>query len=72
MNKYFGLDEAREGTLYEIVSVSDEALSHEFGAYQGMSVVILKKALESIVQFGYSQVTMEKELLKKIIVQAVH
>lgn len=71
MSKFFRLDEVAEGKLYEIVSVDDEAVSKETGAYSGMSVVVLRKALQSIVQFGYSQIEIEKELLKKIVVQPV-
>ncbi len=71
MSNFFRLDEVCEGKLYEIVSVEDEAVSNELGAYSGMSVVVLRKALQSIVQFGYSQVEIERDLLKKIVVQAV-
>ena len=56
---------------YEIVSIDDESISHKIGAYSGMSVVVLRKALQSIVQFGYSQIEIERELLEKIIVQPV-
>lgn len=71
MSDLFRLDEAREGQLCEIVAVDDEKVSHEIGAYKGMSVVVLKKALQSIVQFGYSQIEIERELLGKIVVQAL-
>ena len=71
MSDFFRLDEAYEGKLYEIVSVDDESISHKIGAYSGMSVVVLRKALQSIVQFGYSQIEIERELLEKIIVQPV-
>lgn len=72
MSKFFKLAEIAEGQLCEIVSIDDEKISQEIGAYQGMSVVILKKALQSIVQFGYSQIEIEKELLNKITVQRVN
>lgn len=36
-----------------------------------MSVVVLKKALQSIVQFGYSQIELELEQMNKIVVQAI-
>ncbi|MEE0435000.1 MAG: hypothetical protein UDB11_06320 [Peptococcaceae bacterium] len=71
MNNFFRLNEANEGEIYEIVAVDDEAFSHEIGAYKGMSVVVLKKALQSIVQFGYSQIEIELEQLNKIVVQAI-
>ena len=71
MNDYYRLDEATEGEIYEIVSIDDEAISHETGAYQGMSVVVLKKALQSIVQFGYSQIEIEFDKLNKIVVQTL-
>ncbi len=71
MSNFFRLDEVAEGKLYEIVSVDDEVISHKIGAYSGMSVVVLRKALQSIVQFGYSQIEIERELLEKIVVQPV-
>ncbi|MEE0510551.1 MAG: hypothetical protein UDG94_04890 [Peptococcaceae bacterium] len=71
MSNFFRLNEAAEGEIYEIVSVDDKAFSDEIGAYQGMSVVILKKALQSIVQFGYSQIELELEQLNKIVVQTL-
>lgn len=71
MSKFFRLDEVAEGKLYEIVSVDDEAISHKIGAYSGMSVVVLRKAIQSIVQFGYSQIEIEREMLEKIVVQPV-
>lgn len=71
MNNFFRLNEAAEGELYEIVSVDDAAISNEIGAYKGMSVVVLRKALQSIVQFGYSQIELELEQMNKIVVQAL-
>ncbi|MDO4281059.1 MAG: hypothetical protein Q4C56_05455 [Peptococcaceae bacterium] len=71
MSDIFRLDQAAEGTLYEVVSIDGEDISENIGAYQGMSVVVLKKALQSIVQFGYSQIELEWEQLKKILVQPV-
>ena len=71
MNKPVSLDQGIEGAIYEIVEVVDGELSKEIGAYKGMSVVVLKKALQSMVQFGYAQIELERESLKKIIVQPV-
>ncbi len=71
MNKYFRLDQVDEGQIFEIVSIEDAHISEKTGAYTGMSVVVLKKALQSIVQFGYSQIEVEKELLKKFQVQPI-
>lgn len=71
MSEEFRLDQVDEGSLYEIVSMDDEAVSRETGACVGMSVVVLKKALKSIVQFGYSQMELEADLLHLIRVQPV-
>lgn len=71
MNDFFRLNEAAEGEIYEIVSVDDENISNEIGAYKGMSVVVLRKALQSIVQFGYSQIELELDQMNKIVVQAL-
>jgi hypothetical protein len=70
MSETVSLAQAAEGTVYEVVSV-DEGFSRRTGASAGMSVVILKKALMSVVQFGYSQFEMEAELLGHIQVQPV-
>lgn len=71
MNKPVSLDQGIEGAIYEIVEVVDGELSKEIGAYKGMSAVVLKKALQSMVQIGYAQIELERESLKKIIVQPV-
>ena len=71
MNKPVSLDQGIEGAIYEIVEVVDGGLSKEIGAYKGMSAVVLKKALQSMVQIGYAQIELERESLKKIIVQPV-
>lgn len=71
MSDRFRLDEAQEGQLYEIVAINDEKVSHATGANQGMSVVVLKKALQSIVQFGYSQIEIERDMLRQIVVQTI-
>ena len=71
MNKPVSLDQGIEGAIYEIVEVVDGELSKEIGAYKGMSAVVLKKALQSMVPFGYAPIELERESLKKIIVQPV-
>ena len=71
MGNFFRLAEVAEGELYEVVSVDDESISNEIGAYKGMSVVVLKKAIQSIVQFGYSQIEMEMDQMNKIVVQTL-
>lgn len=71
MNTLVRLDQGIEGAIYEIVAIDDAALSQEIGAYKGMSAVVLKKALQSIVQFGYSQIELELDKLKKITVVPV-
>lgn len=70
MSETVCLDQATVGTIYEVVSV-DESLSRQTGASVGMSVVVLKKALKSVVQFGYSQFELETDLLSHILVQPV-
>lgn len=70
MSKVVDLCDFPVGELGEIVDLEqDEAIFHEFGASRGMSVVILHKAAQWLVQIGYTQVSMGWEYLNKIKVK---
>lgn len=59
------------GEIGEIVELEQQAkMFDQFGVSNGMSVVILHKAVEWLVQIGYTQVTIGKEYLSKIKVKS--
>ena len=58
-----------EGELGEIVSIEDATLAEKVGADIGMSIIILQKAMESLVQIGYNQIHLGKEQLNKVTVK---
>ena len=62
------------GQMGEIVSLSEEhknAIYQEFGAGVGMTVMILHKAVDWLVQIGYSQVDMGRKYLQHIKVKPI-
>ncbi len=62
------------GQMGEIVSLSEEhknAIYQEFGAGVGMTVMILHKAVDWLVQIGYSQVDMGSKYLQHIKVKPI-
>lgn len=62
------------GQLGEIVELSAEHkhdIFREYGADKGMSIVVLNKAVDWLVQIGYNQVFMAKEHLHRIEVRTV-
>lgn len=68
------LEELPVGQMGEIVSLSEEhrhAIYQEFGAGVGMTVMILHKAVDWLVQIGYSQVTIGSQYLRHIHVKPV-
>jgi len=69
MSKVMELINFPEGELGEIVSVEDRTLAEKIGADIGMSVIILNKAMEYLVQIGYNQIHLKHEHLKKIMVK---
>ncbi len=68
------LQELPLGQMGEIVDLSEEhkhAIYQEFGVSVGMTVMILHKAVDWLVQIGYSQVDMGSKYLKHIKVRPV-
>lgn len=60
------------GQMGEIVSLSEEhqsAIYQELGAGVGMTVMILQKAVNWVVQIGYSQIDMGSKYLQHIKVK---
>lgn len=70
MSKVVDLYDFPMGELGEIVSLEQhDTIFKEFGADLGMSIVILQKAAQWLVQIGYTQVSIGREHLKKIKVK---
>lgn len=53
------------GELAEIVEL-DESCENQFGIDKGMSVVVLQKAVEWLVQVGYNQISLTRDMLERI------
>lgn len=74
MQDILTLQDLPMGQMGEIVDLSEEhrqAIYQEFGASVGMTVMILHKAVDWLVQIGYSQVDMGSKYLKHIKVRPV-
>ena len=74
MQDVLTLQELPLGQMGEIVDLSEEhrqAIYQEFGVSVGMTVMILHKAVDWLVQIGYSQVDMGSKYLKHIKVRPV-
>lgn len=59
------------GEIAELPAEHQTDIFQQFGADTGMSVVVLHKAVEWLVQIGYNQVFMGKEYLHQIKVRTV-
>ncbi len=58
------------GDLAEIVAIDDtESIFEQIGAHVGMSVVVLKKAVASLIQVGSGQIEVPLEMLDQIRVK---
>lgn len=68
MRKTAKLNDVPEGVLGEIVSIENEGIFHSIGAHVGMSVVVLKKAMNSIIEIGYNQIEVSNDLASGIMV----
>ena len=68
------LQELPLGQMGEIVSLSEEhqkAIYQELGAGVGMTVMVLQKAVNWLVQIGYSQVDVGSKYLQHIKVNPI-
>ena len=62
------------GQMGEIVDLTEEhrqAIYQEFGASVGMTVMILHKAVDWLIQVGYSQIHVGRQYLPHIKVKPV-
>lgn len=74
MQKEVTLQEFPEGEMGEIVSLTKEhkkAIYQELGIDEGMTVMILHKAVDWLIQVGYSQIHVGKQYLPHIKVKPV-
>lgn len=74
MQDILALNELPMGQMGEIVSLTEEhknALYHEYGVGVGMTVMILHKAVDWLVQIGYSQVDIGSKYLQHIKVKPI-
>ena len=69
MSKIFRLSKLKIGQVGEIVELNEEALINKLGINKGMSVIVLHQAVEWLVQVGYNQISLNKEMLNKIKVK---
>ena len=62
------LSDLPDGVLGEVISITSDSIFHQIGINVGMSVVVLKKAVNSIIEVGYHQLEITHEISKNIMV----
>ena len=62
------LSDLPEGVLGEVISITSDSIFHQIGINVGMSVVVLKQAVNSIIEVGYHQLEITHEISKNITV----
>lgn len=65
------LNKLREGVVAEIVE-AEEALFGLLGIAKGMSVIVLQRTVDWLVQVGYDQLVLNEETASKIKVKMVN
>lgn len=65
------LSELSVGDLAEIVSIEKDTIFQSIGAHVGMSVMVLRKAVASLIQIGFTQFEVSNEILNQIRVKRV-
>lgn len=63
------LIELPEGKMGEIVGLANDSIFDTIGAQVGMSVLVLKHAVQSLIQIGYNQIEVPRDVLDQIIVK---
>ncbi len=71
MVEVIDLSRLKEGVVAEIVE-SEETLFHLLGITKGMSVIVLQKTVDWLVQVGYDQLLLNEDTVKKIKVKTVN
>lgn len=70
MSDKIELSKLKEGVLAEIVD-AEEALFNLMGITRGMSVIVLQKTVDWLVQVGADQLFLKEDVVSKIIVRPV-
>jgi len=78
MSKIISLAKLQVGQIGEIVELKENgniiSMSEKLGIAKGMSVIVLHQAVEAVdwlVQVGYNQLSLSKEMLNNIKVKLV-
>ncbi|MDN5323874.1 MAG: FeoA domain [Clostridia bacterium] len=79
MSKVISLAKLKVGEIGEIVELKENGntilMSEKLGIAKGMSVIVLQQAVEAVdwlVQVGYNQISLSKEMLNNIKVKLVN
>lgn len=70
MNDMIKLSKLKEGVLAEIVD-AEEALFNLTGIARGMSVIVLQKTVDWLVQVGADQLFLKEDVVNKIMVRPI-
>lgn len=65
------LMELPEGKMGEIIDLKNENLVERFGAHVGMTALVLRHAVESLVQIGTQQLELPQEVMGQILVKEI-
>lgn len=71
MAEIISLSNLKEGVVAEIVEM-EEQFYNVFGIGTGMSIIVLQKAVNWLVQVGYHQIMMNEDNINKIKVKTVN
>jgi len=76
MSHVFSLAKLKIGQIGEIVELKENGksiiMSEKLGIAKGMSVIVLQQAVDWLVQVGYNQITLSKEMLNNIKVKVAN
>ena len=70
MVEVMDLSRLKEGVIAEVVE-AEETLFQVLGITKGMSVIVLQKTVDWLVQVGYDQLELKEDVVKKIKVKTV-
>lgn len=71
MAEVMNLNRLKEGVVAEIVE-AEEALFNLLGITKGMSVIVLQKTVDWLIQVGYDQLVLKEDDVRKIKVKTVN
>ncbi len=71
MVEVMNLNRLKEGVVAEIVE-AEETLFHLLGITKGMSVIVLQKTVDWLIQVGSDQLFLKEDVVSKIKVKTVN